>query len=162
MTKARGFYAAKKFDDAIESVNEALRSFPEDRTANALKSSAEKWKEKLASKKDEPKTTTPEVKLSPTDEAMKMIQEGSKAELTRNYPAAAQFYAGAMRAAPLNADLKKKADFCRAMAQGQIDLTSRRYPPSGQRLRAGCPTRPQQRRRQGRIASGEVLQQVGP
>ena len=128
MNKARNFYLAKKYDEAIESANDALQVFPDDRTANALKSSASKRKELLSSKKEEPKEITPEAKLSPADEAMKMIQEGSKAELGRNYPAAAQYYAGAMRIAPLNADLKRKADFCRAMAQGQIDLTARRFP----------------------------------
>lgn len=129
MDRAEALMKARKFDDAIEAYQNALKAIPGD--AAATKGLAEartamtpkkepmpKVDPKIPPKKDPPKVDPNVAKVAA------LLKEAAAEEIAGKYADAYQTYQDVLKLAPTNADAKKQAVFCQWMDQGVKQLAA--------------------------------------
>ena len=136
MAAARNALGLKRYDEAIRSATEALRLAPNDPEATKILNEArtaitpaKKDPPKFDStlpKKEPPKKDTP--KTEPAQSQInQFLQAAVTAETQSKYAEAMKDYQEALKLIPNHAELKKKVDFCKNMADGQKDLAAGRF-----------------------------------
>ena len=129
MTAARAAFTGKRFDEALRFATEALKLIPGDAEATNIVN-ASRAALTPPPKKDPPKVEPPKKdppKADPQAQINQHVQTAAVLEAQGKYGEAQAHYQEALKLAPTNAELKKKVDFCKAMADSIADLNAGKF-----------------------------------
>lgn len=135
---ARAAFAAKNYTEAIRLATEALKFKPNDGEATKIVNDSraaltppKKDPPKVEPpKKEQPKGTPPKVELPKADPKQQLnaiLANAAALETQSKYDDAMRQYQEALKLAPGNPELKKKADFTKGMADSIKDLQAGRF-----------------------------------
>jgi tetratricopeptide (TPR) repeat protein len=132
MAAARAAFAMKKYADAM---NEAAAAYSAIKDPEAAKLYNDAKALLTPAKVDPPKKDPPKVdppkkdppKADPQAHLNQLLRDAAAAESQGHYADALKDYQEAQKSVPNNADVKKKIDFCKGMAEGQKDLQMGRF-----------------------------------
>lgn len=118
MLQARTAFAGKKYDDALNLIQEALKLMPNDVEALKLQTDIKKAK-------DTP--PMPPMPKQPPAAYVKQMEAGAGLEAKQQYAQALTAYQAALRSLPGDDKASKKVDFCQNMADGQKALQAKKF-----------------------------------
>jgi len=122
MTRGRTALQAKRYREAVEAFEAALKLEPNDTTAAQA----------LAEAKKGPPAAPPTQSKPPTPPAkptayVRQMETGASQEKANRYDLAFTAYKAALQALPNDADAKAKIEFCQAMVDGEKALKQRKF-----------------------------------